>query len=351
MPYVKIAPPTGPLNVFYSISTPTSHDAESVVAGIPTILFLHPVYIAQQIFQEQFSAFDLRQFNLVAFDMRSHGQTEGVIGGAEYNPAADVYHFMKALRLPPCHLFGLSIGCNVSLDLATAYPEHVLSLTLCSPLTPVEPDAVVSGRLEVHEYWSQASNFSEPISQPFMTGGDLSEEFEVNDQILAEAVLGVKQLAFNNDMNSLTIAMVGTSLEQGKKLWSGSREKTREGFRAAVIWPLERKLPPQGALKKIHIPASIIYCTEDVAYCLENAQLLEGQLRDAGLKVELHQIPGPHYGCVASAHQFVQAFYFDISRLIESVASTASFVNSLCHVTTLTLFPSFHLRRSPIIAD
>lgn len=49
-----------------------------------------------------------------------------------------VYHVQRALDLPPLHIFGLSIGSSVALEVATAHPEGVLSLTLCSPLPSIE---------------------------------------------------------------------------------------------------------------------------------------------------------------------------------------------------------------------
>ncbi|KAJ3508516.1 hypothetical protein NLJ89_g5709 [Agrocybe chaxingu] len=258
MPFVKISPPTGPLNVSYSISTPESHKAKSIICGLPTVLFLHPVYIPQQVFEAQFSDFGLRQFNLIAFDMRSHGETEGVIGDAPYNAVEDVYDFIHTLARG---------------EKSVAYDK----------------------------------------------------------QLLDEAVLGMKQLAFNNSMNPLTSAIVNSAISQSLHHWAGTGERTREGFHAAVMWPLERKIPSKEDFQKILCPIQIIYCLEDVAYTLENAQHLQEQFGDAGLKVQLHQVHGPHYGCIGGAkeinpivRQFVLSLY-DNQPEVMNVSITAEF--------------------------
>lgn len=53
--------------------------------------------------------------------------------------------YQQALNLPPCHLFGLSIGSSAAIELAVAHPSQVLSLTLCGPLPPneVSPSTVL----------------------------------------------------------------------------------------------------------------------------------------------------------------------------------------------------------------
>ncbi|CAA7270262.1 unnamed protein product [Cyclocybe aegerita] len=311
MPFVKISPPTGPLNVSYSISTPESHNAETILHGLPTVLFLHPVYMPQQVFEAQFSDLGLRQFNLIAFDMRSHGETEGVIGDVPYNAAEDVYHFIQALELPPCHVFALSIGCSVALELASAHPECLLSLMLCSPLSAEEPEDIVAGRLEIHQYWSQASLHPGTALQHMLTRGEKSVAYD--KQLLDEAVLGMKQLAFNNSMNPLTSAIVNSAISQSLHHWAGTEERTKEGFQAAVMWPLERKVPSKEDFQKIKCPIRIIYCLEDVAYTSESAQYLQGQLGDAGLDVRLHQVHGPHYGCVGGAKESV-SFHLTFCR-------------------------------------
>ena len=131
MPKVEINPSSGPLTVFYTISTPENPNATEINPSLPTILFLHPVFCPSEIwegesslvlfysldeeqesfrallgwrerrrgkkrrsesssspllppsslpvpyFSGQFQDSELRRCNLVAIDLRLHGQTEG----------------------------------------------------------------------------------------------------------------------------------------------------------------------------------------------------------------------------------------------------------------------------------
>lgn len=88
--------------------------------------------------------------------MRSHGETKGPVPTTfrREDAGEDVYAFMvssfigccddvqtffqKALSLPPCHLFGLSLGACVALQMAVSHPDKVLSLFMLSPLPLIE---------------------------------------------------------------------------------------------------------------------------------------------------------------------------------------------------------------------
>jgi pimeloyl-ACP methyl ester carboxylesterase len=163
----------------YTISTPTQTSAKVIDKTLPTVIFLHPVFFAQEIFHcefvhffsllshfppthtstDQFKDRQLRKFNLIALDFRCHGETTGGIS-AEYGPAeaaGDVSKFMAsspsfgtlarltlslcvqdALNLPACHFVGVSMGSSAAFELAIAHPTKVLSLFLVSPLPETE---------------------------------------------------------------------------------------------------------------------------------------------------------------------------------------------------------------------
>jgi len=54
MPHVDLNPPSGPISAFYYISTPESHNADEILNGIPTVLFLHPSGMASYVFECKF---------------------------------------------------------------------------------------------------------------------------------------------------------------------------------------------------------------------------------------------------------------------------------------------------------
>ena len=89
----------------------------------------------------QFESPTLRQFNLVTFDQRACGESVGHITQDPYRPSHitdDLCKIFEALKLPPCHVFGYDVGSYVALDFAARHPEWVLSLTVCSPMPPIE---------------------------------------------------------------------------------------------------------------------------------------------------------------------------------------------------------------------
>lgn len=191
----------------------------------------------------------------------------------------------KALKLPPVHIFGLAIGCCISLQLASAYPDLVLSLTFCSPLPATEvsagsssvsdplyklinpsfaqPEDIASGRLEVYNLWVQAFNHDghgPPI------GGDQA--------VLGDLLLGATQLCFNNSSNRLTDAYVTIAHGLRNRSWTklngnritrnatlqamknraGSPQKLIESYHASVGWFLNRRPQSPTSLAKVPIP-------------------------------------------------------------------------------------------------
>ncbi|KAG6917609.1 hypothetical protein DXG01_001838 [Tephrocybe rancida] len=293
MPHVHLDTPTGPIELNYSIATPTDPYSATIVSHLPCILFLHSGYSGQEAFESQFCDPRLRgQFNLIGVDMRGYGLTKGHIKQETYCPidsADDVYRFLKTLDLPPMHIFGLAIGSCVGLELATKHPELVRSLTLCSPLPATEPEEIASGRLEVFNLWVQAFNHDGRGSP----GGDSAT--------LEDITLGIQQLCFNNERTTLTDALSKNSLVTATQNRAGSPQGVKDSYQATVGWFLQRQPQSREALAKIQCSVRLIHCDDDVAYSVQYAEELEDQLRDAGITdVELFEVPGPHYGSVVN---------------------------------------------------
>ncbi|KAF5383268.1 hypothetical protein D9615_005062 [Tricholomella constricta] len=294
MPHVQISSPGDVAELHYNIATPTNHSSATIEPHLPCIIFLHSGYAGQEVFETQFCDPRLRtQYNLIGVDMRGYGLTKGQITQQNYGPADsadDIYRFIKALNLPPVHIFGLAIGCCVGLELATNHPELVLSLTLCSPLPVTEPEDIAAGRLEVYHLWVEAFNHD---------GNGPTVDVDIS--VLQDLIHGAAQLCFNNQNNSLVDAITKVALLHAMKNRAGSPTKLKESYQASVGWFLNRRAPSRAALANISCSIRLIHCEDDVAYELRYAQEIEEQLRQAGVAdVGLFEVPGPHYGNVVN---------------------------------------------------
>ncbi|KAG5640231.1 hypothetical protein DXG03_009738, partial [Asterophora parasitica] len=61
MPMVNINPKTGPAEVHYTISTPSCPSADRIDPKLPTVIFIHPVYIGQIIYQRRDNLYTFRR--------------------------------------------------------------------------------------------------------------------------------------------------------------------------------------------------------------------------------------------------------------------------------------------------
>lgn len=114
------------------------------------------------------------------------------------------------------HVFGLALGGTVGLQLAAHYPERVLSLTICSPLTPTDvsspsnpplttrltayilpqPEEVTEGRAQVFGYWSE-------VFEDFDWSMKDEEEVEQKNEMVNEIILGATELLYGYDKHTI----------------------------------------------------------------------------------------------------------------------------------------------------
>ncbi|KAJ7122270.1 Alpha/Beta hydrolase protein [Mycena epipterygia] len=283
MPQVKIKSIAGSGNFHYTISTPKNPSAKSIDKNIPTVILIHPVYIASELFQPQFADPSLRRFNLVALDLRSHGETSGKVGSTygREEAAADVVKFMEALRLPPSHFVGVSMGSCISLQVAISYPQTALSLTLISPLPLTEPADVAEGRQEIHDCWLEA----------FKDG-------KVDQTALLDSVCGSLQLGFSGQQTSLISALTTRAVPHALKNWGPT--KLDEYRIATVDFFVQRTAQTPAAVSKIACPVKLIHCGADIAYAIEHPAEVLKLLQDNGVAARLVEIPGAfHFGNVS----------------------------------------------------
>ncbi|THH19524.1 hypothetical protein EW146_g1663 [Bondarzewia mesenterica] len=301
MPFIDIKCTAGPLHLYYTISTPTNPHADSIDASLPTVIFLHPVYISQQIFHLQFSDPILRRFNLVALDSRLHGESTGPVPKSFDLAAAaeDLFQFMEALNLPPCHLVGLSMGACIALQLAIDYPEKALSVVKLSPSSWEEPEAVLLGRIEIYKYWAAA--FSDPN--------------HVDQDLLTDAIYGVLQLGFNNAKSKFITAQVFPSYFP-----CGAVMPSKNFIPWSSTFFAKRKQFPPETLARIRCPVLLVHCGNDIAYPVEQAEEVQEALREAGVEVVLKSVPDACQYCIVSHPKEINTLLHDwlLSNLKEA---------------------------------
>ncbi|PPQ69671.1 hypothetical protein CVT24_001204 [Panaeolus cyanescens] len=287
MPFIKIKSSSGPLDVHYTISTPTCENAQGIDPSLPTLLFLHPVYVGHIVFHYQFANPNIRRFNLIGFDARGHGETSGTVPPhfRRAEAAEDVFKFMEALCLPPCHLVGLSLGACVALQVAVSYPEKVLSLFMLSPLPLIEPEDVASGRQEIYDCWVAGLGI-EPRDQ---------------DAIL-DAVFGALQLGFNGSQSTMVTALVQYTVPQGLKNWAP--ERFDEFHTVSVKFFTDRKPHPPSALERVKCPVLLAHCGADIAYPMHYVEELRDLLQQSNVDVQITTIhDASHFGCVTKPEE------------------------------------------------
>ncbi|KAJ4490141.1 alpha/beta-hydrolase [Lentinula aciculospora] len=288
MPFIELETAyDGPVKFNYHISTPAETSARCIDPTRPTILFIHGVFLAQETFIAQFNDFNLRRFNLIGLDLRSYGQTVSKIPD-EYGPtiaAQDVSLFMDALQLPPCHIFGLSMGSIVALQLAIDYPDSVSSLFLLSPLGLAEPEEVAEGRREACEAWVEGCTAEEP-----------------DEELMHYGVSGGLELVCKDRHSNIMEALVANVMQQVAINWN--KDHIREYRITTLDFIVNRKARTKEELSKIKVPVKLVHCMGDVAYPIEYTTEFFNLLKEAGVDASLDTIPeASHFGCCEDAHQ------------------------------------------------
>jgi pimeloyl-ACP methyl ester carboxylesterase len=191
----------------------------------------------------------------------------------EFHAAEDVFKFMEALRLPPCHLVGLAVGASFALQMAIDYPHKVLSLFMISPLSSTEPEIIADGRQEIYDCWVAGQ---QDVENP-------------DHDALHDAILGALELGFNRSQTSIVNALAQYTLPQGLRNWTP--EKFRDFHRVSVGFFLDHEPYPIEVLKMVTCPVHLVHCGESIAYPLQCSEELKDRMEDAGLDVRLSHNP------------------------------------------------------------
>ncbi|KAF7290836.1 AB hydrolase-1 domain-containing protein [Mycena indigotica] len=310
MQQVSINSIGGPLAVAYTIATPTSPSAKAINPSLPTVLLLHPLYLGQICLHYQFADARLRQFNLVAVDLRNFGDSVGPVKPSyDVGEAVDdVVKFMEALALPAVHIVGINLGAMVAIELAALWPQRVASLTAISPpameevglnsLSPPTPNSsqpaeVAEGRREILEYWAAAFG-SECQAEP------------VDESALLDAVTGALQLGLNGVEDPLIAPVINIALGMVKRHQTAANLDAYE--RTTVSFFTERSPP---TLRGIACPVLLVHCGQDIAYDRAGTEALREAMLQAGVEsVRLEDVPeAPQWGHITHPKEVNQLIY------------------------------------------
>ncbi|KAH7869244.1 alpha/beta-hydrolase [Lentinula edodes] len=289
MPFAEVTSSTGKTRFKYTISTPNFEEAEQIDASLPTIVFFHPAFLAEHIFQAQFSDQRLRQYNLLSFDCRGHGKTTGDPAPNWYGhveAAEDAIQLMalNSLDLPPCHLVGVSSATNTVLEIAVMEPDRVLSMFLVSPLCLEVPTEVAEGHHEIENLWTSAFPNNKTILK----------------ELIYDAEFGEKQFLFSEpQLSSLCNAIWSISSKTAERRWCypflDQYRILAHGLKVHCSSQDEK------SLARITFPIKLIHGTKDVAFSKRYHEIFLLQLLDAGVDASLAIIDdAPH--CMVASH-------------------------------------------------
>ncbi|KAF5364825.1 hypothetical protein D9758_009340 [Tetrapyrgos nigripes] len=280
MPIIPVKTRSGLVHFNCTISTPSKTEADAIEPGLPTILFMHGVYLPQLAFHSQFVDPMIRKFNCVVFDFRGHGDTTGADipeGYGQRDVADDVVRLMDALRLPACHIMALSMGTVPALEIAITHPDRCLSLLLVSPLGIEETPELKTAHEEIHKLWR--SGFPEP-------GVSLED-------VLKDAFYGCMQLAFSGKQSDMSDACLAIAFRYAERQWDPAhfhifRRCTLDLFNNRKTLAVER-------LRRIRCPLRLFRGNADLAHSPEFTEKVFQNMRDAGCDVKLTSVDNaPH---------------------------------------------------------
>jgi pimeloyl-ACP methyl ester carboxylesterase len=100
--------------------------------GTP-ILLTHAYAASLQMWQPQFEG--LKDYRIIAWDMRGHGGTDSPSAQEDYTEkltVEDMASLLKHLGIPKAVIGGLSLGGYISLEFQLAHPEMTAALILCN---------------------------------------------------------------------------------------------------------------------------------------------------------------------------------------------------------------------------
>lgn len=192
------------------------------------VLFIHGLGSSTRDWEYQ-TLFFSKQYQVITFDLRGHGQTEKPPGPYTMSQfASDAAALIQSLHLPPAHVVGLSLGGMVAFQLAVDHPQLVRSLVIVN-------------------------------SGPELVIRTFKERWQVFMRFLIVRLLGMrkmgevlsKRLFPKSDQTELARTFVERWAENDRRAYT-------EAMRAIVGWSVASNLP------NLHIPTLVL--TGDADY-------------------------------------------------------------------------------------
>lgn len=107
----------------------------------PPLVLIHALGLDHRLWDEQVPLLS-SAFEVIAYDVRGHGQTEAPAGPytlADF--AEDLEGLLDSLGVSSAHLCGISMGGMIAQELALSYPERVRSLVLADTTSEYNQEA------------------------------------------------------------------------------------------------------------------------------------------------------------------------------------------------------------------
>ncbi|KAF7368423.1 AB hydrolase-1 domain-containing protein [Mycena venus] len=296
MPEVTLDTPTGTVQFNYVISTPTHTSTSAIDPALPTVLFLHPVYLGKIIYHPQFADRELRRFNLVAVDLRCHARTIGRAGkGYGRDVAArDVALLMVRALLPT--LVPYQCRCSVvdATDPAISSIRNVDGrLHRAADGDTVPLVCTLDLRRIVSSLDREGVRHGETIE-----GGSM----------MGDAITGCLQLSVNGHPTETFDAILRVSKALMAAKWGvGSLDDFHV---VSVDFFTLRQAYTVDAMRNIAYPVCLVHCDADIVYDLSTTNQVADQLRTAGIAVEVVEIPNaPHFGATTHSKEINTVFH------------------------------------------
>lgn len=117
------------------------HFQEINPGGAGTILLIHGMLGNLSVYYYRIAPILARRFHVIMYDLKSHGMSERVDAGYDFQSMADdAVSLMEALRLPSFHLVGYSFGALIALKTAIRYPGKIRKLSVIEGPDPYDPE-------------------------------------------------------------------------------------------------------------------------------------------------------------------------------------------------------------------